>query len=333
MKEKVFRQYRAVKTTTGWRDLSHRGKIAVHGPDRISFLHSMISNDVEKLEDGEGHYGTFLTATGKILADFSYYRFPHFLLIDVAAELLGRFREALGKYIIMDDVELRDISGDLGHYSVEGPKALDLLGTLLKAKAPSDLWNLTQVAWKGEALWWIRKDELASPGYEIILPSSIKLQFETELSRAGIPCGLTRIGPEAYEVLRLERGIPLQGVDFTERNNPVEAGLKNAYSLTKGCYIGQEVVAKSTHVGSAAKALSKLKLEGATVPERGALVLDQAVREIGRITSAAFSPMLECPIALGFLKRGFWEVGKVNLVEVGPEERCQAEVVEQFQQP
>lgn len=331
MDEEVLKEYRTVQSSAGWRELSYRGKVKVTGPDRVSFLHSMISNEVEGLNCGEGRYGTFLTATGKILADFYYYRFPEFLLIDIAADILHGFMEKLRKYIIMDDVELEDISEELGHFSVEGPEASDLLEGILGLDVPAGVGSVNSLIWRDQPLLWIRKDELEKPGFEIILPNSISPDFRAELTRAGRSHGLVKIGPEAYELLRLERGIPLNGIDFTEKNNPVEARLENAYSLSKGCYVGQEVVSKATYVGSVAKALSKLKIEGQVVPERGARVLEEGGKEIGRITSAVLSLQLQCPIALAFLKKGFWAAGLIHRIEIPSHGLPLAEVVEQFQ--
>jgi folate-binding protein YgfZ len=136
---------------------------------------------------------------------------------------------------------------------------------------------------------------------------------------------MEKLSSETCEILRLEKGIPLYGVDFTEKNNPVEAGLENAYSLTKGCYAGQEVVSKAIRVGSVPKALSRMKLEGRIVPERGTAVTSREGKEIGKITSAVMSPLLGCPIAFGFLKRGFWTPGQVHWAG-----GLKAEVVERF---
>lgn len=326
MNEASLRQYAAVHETVGWRDLSGRGKVRITGPDRVTFLHAMISNEVEGLMEGEGRYGTLLTATGKILADFYYYRLADFLLIDIAPELLCGFLENLRKYIIMDDVELEDISEQLGHFAIEGPKSTELMQKILGEDAPPDPDRFLSVDWEGEALWWIRKDELVEPGFEIVLPSRTQSRFVETVAAAGSTFGFVKVEAEAFEVLRLERGIPVNGIDFSDRNNPVEVRLSDAYSLTKGCYTGQEVVSKATRVGSVPKALSRLILEGQDVPERGASVTDQEGREIGRITSAVFSPILGCPIALAYLKKGFWVPGAVHRVG-----RLKAEVTDSFQ--
>jgi folate-binding protein YgfZ len=293
----------------------------------------MISNEVEGLREREGNYGTLLTATGKILADFYYYRFSDFLLIDVAGDLGPQLVTELQKYIIMDDVELQDISGESGHYSIQGPRALDLLESILGSGAPASQNAVSPATWGGESLWWIRKNELVEPGFEIIFPNSIRREFRDAFLEEGVDYGLSQFGLEAYELLRLERGIPLYGVDFTRENNPVEARLTEAYSLTKGCFVGHEVVSKATLVGSVPKALVRLKILGEEVPPARSRVVELGGKEIGRITSAAFSPVLGHAIALAFVKKGFWTPGDIHHVEIPSEGMLRVEVVKDFRLP
>ena len=330
MKNDVLNQYEAVHNRVGWRDLSGRGKVRITGPDRVTFLHAMISNEVEGLEDEEGRQGTFLKATGKIIADFYYYRFSGFLLIDVADALRTQLVTELQKYIIMDDVELDDVSQEFEHHSLEGPKASELLRAILNQDAPSDRFEVRTVLWRGENLWWIRKDELTDRGFEIIVPVVCSSEFRDELTAKGTSFRLQEIGPAAYDLLRLEKGIPLFGVDFTSKNNPIEARLKEAYSLTKGCYVGQEVVSKATRVGSVPKALVRLKIVGRAVPAAGSTLVTQDGQEIGRITSAVFSPVLEDSIALALVKKGFWTPGDIYWVTIPSAETQAVEVVESF---
>jgi folate-binding protein YgfZ len=291
----------------------------------------MISNDVEGLAAGEGNYATFLSATGKILADFYYYRFQEYVLIDIAGELLEGFVETLSKYIIMDDVNLEDISAQIDHYSVEGPKSGELLRAILKDDLPSGRLKVHASRWEGSPLWWLRKDELASPGFEVILPKTVSRKFQNSLVEKGAALGIEQTSSDAFELLRMEKGIPINGIDFSQKNNPVEARLSGAYSLTKGCYVGQEVVSKATLVGSVPKALSRLKIEGELVPEREASIFESDGKEIGWITSAVWSPLLKQPIALAFLRKGFWDPGQVHQVEGPSSERLRAEVVDGFE--
>ncbi len=112
-------------------------------------------------------------------------------------------------------------------------------------------------------------------------------------------------GPEAAESLRLERGIPRFGVDFTERNNPVEAGLQYAISFTKGCYVGQEVVSKATYVGGVSRRLVRLRIAEESAAPAGTDIIDDGGKKVGVVTSSAYSPEFRSAIAFGYVKSRF----------------------------
>ena len=102
MQQQTLEQYQAVRDAVGFLDLSDRGKIEVAGPDRITFLHSMISNDVKELPEWAGRYGTFLTARGRIVSDFFYYKLPEQIILDITTDVLAKTVQTLEKYIVMD---------------------------------------------------------------------------------------------------------------------------------------------------------------------------------------------------------------------------------------
>jgi folate-binding protein YgfZ len=230
----------------------------------------------------------------------------------------------------MDDVELEVVSQDFEHHALEGPHASELLRAILNKDAPSNPFEIKTIRWRGENLWWIRKNELTDQGFEIIVPVLKGGEFRDELAAKGNSFGMQEIGPAAHNLLRLEKGIPLYGVDFSSKNNPVEARLTEAYSLTKGCYVGQEVVSKATRVGSVPKALVRLKIPGKVVPEVGSPLVTREGQEIGRITSAVFSLMLKHPIALAFVKKGFWTPGSIHQIVISSTETQSGEIVERF---
>ncbi len=107
MESQTLEEYQAVRDAVGFLDLSDRGKIEVTGPDRVTFLHSMISNDVKELSEWGGRYGTFLTARGRIVSDFFYYKFPEQITLDITTDLLAKTVQTLEKYIVMDEVDLK----------------------------------------------------------------------------------------------------------------------------------------------------------------------------------------------------------------------------------
>jgi len=321
--------YEAVSKTVGFFEISNHGKIEVSGPDRVTFLHSMISNEVDGLTDWSGLYGTLLTARGRIVSDFYYYKLSNRLIIDVRDDLINKTLQNLDRYIVMDEVYLKDISATKRHFSFQGPHSLDLMKEIFGLSEVVDQYVVQKQKWEDQEVWLIRKDLISSLGFEIILPSSIGNSFEQSVLEKGEKLGLKRISEDAFEVLRVEFKHPKYGLDMGENRYPMEAQLHEAISLTKGCYIGQEVVAKATNIGGVANLLIGLKLNGSVVPTQETLVKD-GDKQIGVITSAVFSPRLQCAIALAYLKRPFAEVGKKYYVDIGKDEGVVAEVVEKF---
>jgi folate-binding protein YgfZ len=330
MQQQTQEEYQAVRDAVGFLDLSDRGKIEITGPDRVTFLHSMISNDVQELSEWAGRYGTFLTARGKIVSDFFYYKFPDQIILDITADLLIKTVQTLEKYIVMDEVDLKDVSSDSSHFSLQGPGASNLVQELLGDSGPEEQYAAQEVTWQEETLWLIRKNELAESGFEMILPRNIAPSFQAALQEKGSGSGLREIGQEARDILRLEAAIPWYGVDMDENRYPVEARLDQAISYTKGCYLGQEVVAKATHVGGVSNLLMGLKIQGEQIPSQGSAVFNEAGKQIGAVTSAVFSPRSEGPIAFAYLKRAFAEAGGLCQVEIEGGESVPAEVVDKF---
>ena len=321
--------YKAVSETVGFFEISNHGKIKVSGPDRVTFLHSMISNEVNGLKDWSGLYGTLLTARGRIISDFYYYKLSDCLIIDVRDDLIDKTLQNLEKYVVMDEVYLKDISKTKRHFSFQGPHSLDLIKEIFGLSEVVDQYVVQKQKWEDLEVWLIRKNLISSLGFEIILPSLIGDRFEQSILEKGKKLGLKRVSEDSLEVLRVEFQRPKYGLDMGENRYPMEAQLHEAISLTKGCYIGQEVVAKATNIGGVANLLIGLKLNGLVVPTQETPVKD-GDKQIGVITSAVFSPRLKCAIALAYLKRPFVEFGKKYYVDIAGDEGVMAEVVEKF---
>ena len=330
MTEKLSGEYQAVRDGVGLLNFSERDKVEVRGADRVSFLHAMITNDVSGLEEGTGCYGALLTARGKMVADFFYYRFSESILIDTQAGLAERLLETLPQYIVMDDVELYDVSTRWCHYSLQGPRAAKLLNELFTGPLPSQVYRVECLSYQGAEILLIRKDELVEPGYEVLVPREASSGLRKKMLELGKPFELQQIGAETYDVLRLEAGIARFGVDMDENRYPMEARLDEAISLTKGCYVGQEVVAKATHIGGVSNLLMGLRLADRQVPATGAAVVDEKGERVGQVTSAVYSPRFSSAIAFAYLKRACAKPGRQYRVELGEQAFQFGEVVESF---
>ena len=330
MTDEFQEQYDAVKNGAGWRDLTkERSRFTAAGPDRVTFLHALLSNDIESLSEDSGAYTTLLTPTGKIIADFYCYRLADRVLLDVREDLFDKLFTKLQEYIIMDDVELSDVSSEYAHVSLQGSAASERLRTTIGNSPDLSPLGISHCVWDDHPLMVIRKNELSTPGFEILLPGKALSEFLARMTSPEPGIEVQKLGDQAYNVLRLEQGIPIYGVDMSEKNNPLEVGLRESYSLTKGCFVGQEVVAKATNIGGVARLLSRIQCLDQAVPEAGGKVFSEEGQEIGWITSAAYSPGLGRPIALSYLKRVVSVPGTDCYVESG-EERIRARIVEAF---
>ncbi|RPJ85717.1 MAG: aminomethyl transferase family protein [Acidobacteria bacterium] len=315
MEQSFLEQYEAVRQSSGILDLGSRHKLKATGGDHLQFLHAMISNDVLGLGALQGRHGTLLRPTGKLVADFYYYRFPDHVFIDIAPSVADSFLQTVQKFIVMDDVSVEDVSENWGHLSVNGPKSGDLIRAVLNTPGPDRPLGLVQVVWRGEVCWLIRKSELSDEGFEIMAPASSRDDLRKELVAPRQDFSPVVITTQVADLLRLERGVPVFGVDMNESNNPIEAGLDDAISLDKGCYVGQEVVSKATYVGGVSRYLRSLSIATDQPVTAGAEVVVEEGKRVGHVTSSAFSPALGRTVALAYLKRDYAEPGRRLRIE------------------
>lgn len=303
-------EYRAVRSRVGIFDRSFRGKLLLTGSDRVRFLQGMVTNDVKGLKEGEGCYAAMLTPQGKVLTDLSVYVLPDAFLIDVGAARKEVFKETLEKYIIADDVRVKDVTESYGLLSVQGPEAPKLLAELFGGPMEGlEEFQYVERTIRDLPVRLIRRTWYTQEeGYELLTPWDATAQVWEALWEKGRASGLQPVGITAFEILRVEAGHLRVGVDMDETTLSLEAGLHRAISLTKGCYIGQEYVARITYRGHVNRRLVGMKILGEIVPRCREKVL-VGEKEVGWVTSAVFSPHFGCPIALGYVRREHAEPG------------------------
>lgn len=301
-------EHRSVRTAEGLFDFCFRSKFTLTGEHRVRFLHRIISNDVKSLAPGQGVYAALLSAQGRILADFYVYADADRLWIDTDADLAAKAMAILRRYVIGDRVVVEP--GDVGAVSVQGPGSRRALQSLfaagLEESAVRDELSHTSAEFDGRPAHVVRRSSTGEEGYEIWLEPAALRSFWTRALEAGVaPCGV-----EALESLRIEAGIARYGPDFGEDTLPLEAGLLNALSFNKGCYIGQEIVERARSRGHVNWKLAGLRFApAAAVPAPGEKLRKSDGAEIGEITSACFSPALGRPLALGYVRREVSEPG------------------------
>jgi folate-binding protein YgfZ len=293
-------QYEALGNDVALVDLGHRTQIEVGGADRASFLHNLSTNEIRKLSAGSGCEAFLTTAQGKTLAHAFVFATSESLVIDTVAGEAETILNHLNHYLVCERVELADRSHEWSELLLSGPNAKRLLEGLSDAQLPeARLANATgHLADRSVSL---RRADLAGPGGFLISARSEDVAaVRAALERAGaVPCG-----NGAFEAARIEWGFPCFTHDISDNNLPQEVARDaRAISFTKGCYLGQETVARIDALGHVNKTLVGIRFEGPSVPPLG-LQLSAAGQVVGQVTSAAYSPRLGTPLALGYVRRG-----------------------------
>lgn len=294
---------------------AERRQIAVSGPDRASFLQGLLTNDIPALTAGRGCYAAWLTPQGRMITDLHVLESGDMLLLDVPAPDAEQTAERLEQFHFTEDVQIASLAGSLRSVWLHGPTAPQILMKMVPRKGSpytEDFarWTTYQNARTeiAEAPVVIaRIDQLGVPGYVIY----VDVQREAALTTSLVSAGAVPATPQTLEAARIEAGYPIFGIDMSTDTIPLEAAIEDrAISLTKGCYVGQEVIIRVLHRGHGrvARKLVGLHVEGA-VPPHGAKIF-AGDREIGFVTSAAHSPRFGA-IALGYVHRDFIEPGTV----------------------
>lgn len=319
----VAAEYGALRTRAGLADRSGRGLVAVTGRDRAGFLHALLSNDVKGLGAGQGCAAALLDHHGRIVSLMVVHCLADRLLLEMDRPLVAPTMDALERFHISERVELEDASDREGLLTVVGPAARAVVEKALETPLPElPVRGHGEARVDGTTVRVVRHRDAGEDGYDLWLAVGDLGRLAERLLAAGAE----PVGWEAWEVLRVEAGRVRYGVDVDATTLLLEAPLEEAYSLTKGCYLGQEVVARITYRGHVNRKVVGFLLADARLPARGAPVLVDG-REVGRITSAVVSPSLGRAVALGFLRREHWAPG--TLVEVAAGDgRLQARVVD-----
>jgi len=310
-------EHQAVRQAVGLSDLSHRGKIHVIGDDRVKWLQSLISNDILPLQPGQGCYSSFLTHKGKMLGYFRVYALSDSLWVEDVGEVGDATFQSLKKFLLYGvKAKMENCAESWGLLLVTGPKACATISAAFGV-VMSDLKPVNAISAKicSHTSFVLRTEETGEDDLEILLPADALNTAWERLMEAGATYGIKAVGGHAREALRIEAGLPKAGPDLNEEIVPPEANLEGkAFSLNKGCYPGQEVVARMDTYGNVRRKLVGFVLKDGPVPPHGAKLFN-GDREVGWISSAIRSPQLNSVIALGFPLRDFSEPGMELTVE------------------
>jgi folate-binding protein YgfZ len=306
-------EHAALTTTSGVLDLSVRGRLCLVGNDRATFLHGQVTSDIKRLKPGQGGYSALVTNKGRMQSDLNVWNLGDELLLDFEPGLTALVTERLQKFIVADDVQIVDVAPLYGLLSVQGPRAAEAVRTLdWFPEIPATPFTSGRVddATLGQ-VYLMNRPRLASAGFDLFVPTASLGAVFDRLILAAKQQGGGVCGGDAFEVARVEAGVPRFGADLDDSVLPPEAGLDaTAVSYQKGCYIGQEVLNRIRSIGHVNRKLVSLRFPaGVTpLPSKGDKLFRDG-KEVGTITSAVNSLKWGAPLALGYVRREHLEPG------------------------
>jgi len=311
-------QYQALKTRAGFLNRGNRIRVLVTGPDRVKFLHNLTTNDVKRLAPGAGHESFVTSPQGKTLGYITLSLGEDDILLrtDPGGDRLAI--PHLQKYGIFDDVVIEDLSLQTFEYHVAGPEA-DMLVAALGAELPGpglQSHGLTSIS--GVPVRLIREAPTGLPGLTLIGPADQGERILAELQAQATVPSLPEVENGVYEALRIEAGTPVFDADVVESNLPQEIGRDaHAISFVKGCYLGQETVARLDALGHVNKIMKGARfLSPDPIAATQGELKSEDGKSVGRLTSIAYSPGWRCAVALGMIRVSHAKEGTELICEV-----------------
>ncbi|GGA79396.1 glycine cleavage system protein T [Edaphobacter acidisoli] len=290
---------------TGISPLDNTGWLRITGSDRVRWLNGMATNSIQQLKPGEGNYNFFLNAQGRIQGDATIFAEPDALLLETSQTQLPTLTPLLDRFIIMDDVELADVTSSRAGIAVTGPEAsatLEKVGLLVARLQELEM----------QATTWNSAEVSVMHAYSPLVPHfEIWASAETieNLTQALLAAGAVPCDAQSREWLRILEGTPLYGTDIRDRDLPQETAQARALHFNKGCYLGQEIVERIRSRGNVHRTFTAFQLEG-ELPAAGA-ALEAEGKPVGELTSVAAIPLPEgsVQLGLGYIRREALERG------------------------
>ncbi|HZC22228.1 MAG TPA: folate-binding protein [Candidatus Binatia bacterium] len=294
-------EFAALREGCGVYDLGYRAKISLTGDDRVRWLNGMVTNNVRDLAPGQGTFAFLLNAQGHILGDLYAYNRGESIVVDTDRSQLEKILATFDHYIIMDDIEVKNLSAEVTALGIGGPKAHEILTSAGFAIPKMQALQIESVSWNSLDRAVVRTDDPHHLAYEIWLATAEVKQLWDAL----VAAGATPVGAEALELHRIVAGVPRYGVDIRERDLPQETEQARALNFNKGCYVGQEIVERIRSRGAVHRMYTGFIADAPVEP--GSKVL-AGEKQVGEITSSARVRLSNADriVALGYIRR---EVG------------------------
>ncbi|MGI4756192.1 MAG: YgfZ/GcvT domain-containing protein, partial [Janthinobacterium lividum] len=319
----ISHAFTALRTGAGVSDLSASagldmpgsGWIAVTGDDRVRWLNGMVTNSVQALTTGEGAYTFLLSAQGRIQGDATVWAEADRLLLQTSADQVAPMLTMLDRFIIMDDVELHDLSAEMHGLLIAGPLAVEKLQAVGIAARGSKLLKRQATTWRDRPVMLTNAYSLLVPRIEVW---SQHAEDNADLHKALLAEGVIPCDGAAVELLRIAEGTPRFGKDIRDRDLPQETAQTRALHFNKGCYLGQEIVERIRSRGNVHRTFAAFLLHGDQPQPGTPLMADE--KQVGELTSVAAQQIDGELLALGFVRREALERGQPLLYAGGSAE-------------
>jgi folate-binding protein YgfZ len=311
-------EYTAIHKACGLMDLPQRGILELNGKDRLSFLNNFLTNQTwdkatkTPMAPGKGCYAFLLNNQGRVVADMNVLELGDRTYLEMDRRMVEEVQKSFDKFLFSEQVKMQSRLGALHEIALHGPGALAIINAHVAAAIPElgAMDSAKTQAFGAEVLIW-RDDACGVPGYHVILPVESAAAawngFAAPYAQQTNKRDLRPVGWAAFNTARIEAGRALFGIDFDNTILPAETGqLDRAVSFTKGCYLGQEVVARMHARGQFAKKLVGIRMSGEELPIAGSQIFDEKDNAIGGVTSSTISPILSrTALCLGYVKKNF----------------------------
>jgi aminomethyltransferase len=304
----IIEEHQAVRNAAGLFDISHMGEFLLRGSGALGFLNGVLTNDLRKLQVGQGQYTLMCNEKGGTVDDLYAYRIDEaeYLLIVNASRIDADFawlqEQALGA-----NATLENVSGDFGAVAVQGPKVAAFIDNCFQPATSLHKNEIARFNFSGESVWVSRTGYTGEDGFEVIAPAKIVETLWKKILEAGKGCGLKPAGLGARDTLRTEACYPLYGNELDENTSPLEAGLGVFVALDKGEFAGRAALLEQKAAGPKRK-LAAFKMAERSAPPRSHYALWNAGEKperIGETTSGTQSPTLGIGIGLGYVPPQF----------------------------
>ena len=297
-------EYSALQTSCGVYDLGFRVKVSLTGGDRVRWLNGMVTNNIRDLATSQGIYSFLLNPQGHILGDLYAYNRGESITVDTDRSQVEKILATFDHYIIMDDVEVQNLSDHVTALGIAGPNSREVLRAVRIEIPEMHALQIFEATCACDCectkCTAIRGEDAEHETYELWLaPGDVRKTWDALVAH-----GATPVGSEALELQRIAAGIPLYGVDIRERDLPQETEQARALNFNKGCYIGQEIVERIRSRGAVHRKFTGFVAEGA-VDIRPGTKIAAGGKEVGEVTSAASLPFdfSQKTVALGYIRR------------------------------